>query len=184
MNNTVYLWGKPVPMVVMVVILVFCLACMGLGSVISVLFNSLGSNLTDPKPDKTSTRTPIVIPSRTTISTEIVTVTPTKPIPSVTQTSLTSTIVRTSPTLTRTVLQTIRATQTSIRNVSTNCPQGCITPPPNCLIKGNISSDGVKIYHVPSGVSYNQTKIDSTRGERWFCTEQEAMANGWRRSEQ
>lgn len=48
-----------------------------------------------------------------------------------------------------------------------------------CLIKGNISENG-HIYHVPGSRSYNATKIDELRGERWFCTEEEAMAAGWR----
>jgi endonuclease YncB( thermonuclease family) len=49
----------------------------------------------------------------------------------------------------------------------------------HCLIKGNISDYG-HIYHVPGGRSYNSTKIDESRGERWFCTEDEARAAGWR----
>jgi micrococcal nuclease len=51
------------------------------------------------------------------------------------------------------------------------------------LIKGNISqSTGEKIYHVPGGEFYDKTVIDEAAGERWFCTEQEAVAAGWRRS--
>jgi micrococcal nuclease len=63
------------------------------------------------------------------------------------------------------------------------CPQGCDVPPAGCVIKGNISqSSGEKIYHVPGGGSYEETKISPEYGERWFCTEQEAVANGWRKS--
>jgi micrococcal nuclease len=51
------------------------------------------------------------------------------------------------------------------------------------VIKGNISqSTGEKIYHVPGGEFYDKTVIDEPAGERWFCTEQEAVAAGWRRS--
>jgi micrococcal nuclease len=50
------------------------------------------------------------------------------------------------------------------------------------MIKGNISSDGEKIYHVPGGVLYEQTAIDEAAGERWFCTEADAVAAGWRKS--
>ncbi|MFA6963098.1 MAG: thermonuclease family protein [Patescibacteria group bacterium] len=53
-------------------------------------------------------------------------------------------------------------------------------PPPGCLIKGNISSSG-KIYHVPGGSFYDRTKI-SEPGEHWFCSEEEAVAAGWRKS--
>ncbi len=48
-----------------------------------------------------------------------------------------------------------------------------------CLIKGNISSSG-KIYHTPASPWYSRTKISEAKGERWFCTEQEALAAGWR----
>lgn len=50
------------------------------------------------------------------------------------------------------------------------------------VIKGNISSSGEKIYHVPGGAFYDKTVIDEAKGERWFCTEAEAVAAGWRRS--
>lgn len=49
-----------------------------------------------------------------------------------------------------------------------------------CYIKGNINGDGEKIYHVPDSSSYRATEIDEGRGERWFCTEREARAAGWR----
>jgi endonuclease YncB( thermonuclease family) len=51
-----------------------------------------------------------------------------------------------------------------------------------CVIKGNISSSGERIYHVPGGQYYDRTKINTAKGERWFCTEEEALAAGWRRS--
>lgn len=50
------------------------------------------------------------------------------------------------------------------------------------VIKGNISSSGEKIYHVPGQQFYDQTQIDEASGERWFCTEQEALDAGWRKS--
>ncbi len=50
-----------------------------------------------------------------------------------------------------------------------------------CLIKGNISASG-RIYHVPGGMYYDRTRIDESRGERWFCSEAQARAGGWRRS--
>ena len=54
--------------------------------------------------------------------------------------------------------------------------------PEGCLIKGNIASDGEKIYHVPGQQNYDETRIDTARGERWFCTETDAVAAGWRRA--
>ena len=54
---------------------------------------------------------------------------------------------------------------------------------PGCVIKGNISfRTGERIYHVPGGEFYEPTQIDEGDGERWFCTEAEAVASGWRRS--
>ena len=55
-------------------------------------------------------------------------------------------------------------------------------PSGKCLIKGNISRGGKKIYHMPGIRYYDQTKIDESKGERWFCTEEEARAAGWRKS--
>ena len=54
--------------------------------------------------------------------------------------------------------------------------------PSRCLIKGNISRSGTRIYHVPGGAYYKRTKITPSKGERWFCSEAEAGAAGWRRS--
>ncbi len=53
---------------------------------------------------------------------------------------------------------------------------------PGCLkIKGNISQDtGERRYHVPGGRSYDATDIDEAQGERWFCSEADAQAAGWR----
>jgi endonuclease YncB( thermonuclease family) len=52
----------------------------------------------------------------------------------------------------------------------------------DCRIKGNISASGERIYHVPGGAFYKRTRVDPAYGERWFCTEDEAIAAGWRRS--
>jgi endonuclease YncB( thermonuclease family) len=52
-------------------------------------------------------------------------------------------------------------------------------PEGDCRIKGNISSGG-RIYHRPGQENYAATGIDEAHGERWFCTEAEARAAGWR----
>ena len=51
-----------------------------------------------------------------------------------------------------------------------------------CLIKGNINSSGEKIYHLPGQYYYESTVIDESRGQRWFCTEEEAQLAGWRKA--
>ena len=56
------------------------------------------------------------------------------------------------------------------------------TPKSDCDIKGNISTSGEKIYHLPGCGSYSKTQIDEKRGERWFCSEKEAQEAGWRKA--
>lgn len=78
------------------------------------------------------------------------------------------------------VSQTFRFTPCSV-----GCPAGGCHVYPSCpyVIKGNISfNTGERIYHVPGGNFYNATVISPSQGERWFCSEQEARAAGWRRS--
>lgn len=52
----------------------------------------------------------------------------------------------------------------------------------DCPIKGNISSSGEKIYHLPGQRYYDKTTIDKSKGERWFCSEEEAISSGWRKA--
>jgi len=52
----------------------------------------------------------------------------------------------------------------------------------DCVIKGNISDNG-RIYHLPGSRDYERTRIDPSHGERWFCSEQEAREQGWRRAD-
>lgn len=63
-------------------------------------------------------------------------------------------------------------TQTSNTTTNTN----------SCTIKGNISSSKEKIFHVVGCGSYNKTVIDESKGEKWFCSEQEAINAGWRKA--
>jgi len=49
------------------------------------------------------------------------------------------------------------------------------SPETGCSIKGNINSKGEKIYHTPESPYYERTKE-----EKWFCTEEEAVAAGFR----
>jgi endonuclease YncB( thermonuclease family) len=51
-----------------------------------------------------------------------------------------------------------------------------------CRIKGNISRSGERIYHMPGQRDYERTQINTAQGERWFCSEAEARAAGWRRA--
>ena len=54
---------------------------------------------------------------------------------------------------------------------------------PGCIVKGNISiATGNKLYHVPGMEDYDGTTIDTGKGEKWFCSESEAVAAGWRKA--
>ena len=50
----------------------------------------------------------------------------------------------------------------------------------DCRIKGNISGNGVRIFHQPGQRDYERTGIRTDRGERWFCSVEDAMNHGWR----
>jgi hypothetical protein len=54
---------------------------------------------------------------------------------------------------------------------------------PECTIKGNISfNNSNKVYHLPFQEDYESTVIDPAKREKWFCTESEAIANGWHKA--
>jgi endonuclease YncB( thermonuclease family) len=65
----------------------------------------------------------------------------------------------------------------AFRAASKPAPQAA---PSECAIKGNISSKGVRIYHRPGQRDYAATRISESNGERWFCSERDALAAGWR----
>lgn len=69
------------------------------------------------------------------------------------------------------------------RNVlSDSTPMPLSSNASSCDIKGNISASGERIYHLPGQEYYSRTRVDIGRGERWFCSEEEARSAGWRRS--
>ena len=65
---------------------------------------------------------------------------------------------------------------------ATAIPTSTHTPvPEDCRIKGNINMEtGERVYHTPDSPWYGRTEIDTDAGERWFCSEREAMDAGWR----
>lgn len=52
------------------------------------------------------------------------------------------------------------------------------TSNPECDIKGNIKS-GKKVYHLPTCDHYALTIIDTSYGDMWFCSEDEAKKAGF-----
>jgi len=51
-----------------------------------------------------------------------------------------------------------------------------------CSIKGNISKKGERIYHLPGQENYADIVITAEKGERYFCSEEEAVNAGWRKA--
>ena len=81
------------------------------------------------------------------------------------------------------LLQSAREAREKKRGVWQYCTQ--TTPPnPRCAIKGNIEKHyGRKVYHFPGCAGYNVVVVELDRGERWFCSEKEAQAAGFVKSE-
>ena len=68
---------------------------------------------------------------------------------------------------------------TKRHGVSTPDNVGLADSRSGCEIKGNVTRDEVRIYHLPGSQFYVSTQIDAAEGERWFCSEDEARAAGW-----
>ena len=41
-------------------------------------------------------------------------------------------------------------------------------------------TSGTRVYVLPWSASYERIRIRTGRGERWFCTEKEALEAGWK----
>ncbi len=57
-----------------------------------------------------------------------------------------------------------------------------MNPNAECAIRGNVNRKNERIYHLPGMRDYANTRMDKRTGERWFCTEDEATAAGWRKA--
>lgn len=106
---------------------------------------------------------------------------------------VTRTAVDVNPNSAVAVSVTTPAATTSVANpaprgtTAATAPAAAPAPAPasddgECVIKGNISSSGERIYHVPGQQNYDDTVITLSKGERWFCTETDALAAGWRKA--
>jgi len=72
---------------------------------------------------------------------------------------------------------------TSVESPTLSPPSIASVPRPGCNIKGNVSQNsGRKLYHLPGMEDYETTNIDPSYGEKWFCTEAEAINNGWQKA--
>jgi hypothetical protein len=55
-------------------------------------------------------------------------------------------------------------------------------PSPECTIKGSVSRNGERIYHIEGQRFYAKIRMDKGGDRRWFCTSEEAETAGWRRA--
>lgn len=74
-----------------------------------------------------------------------------------------------------------REAQAAKRNIwSAACEN---TQKPGCVIKGNYRKDNnTYIYHLPGCYNYEKIVINTHERDRWFCTEDEATAEGFMKS--
>lgn len=61
------------------------------------------------------------------------------------------------------------------------CHDGCETPPPGCVVKGDVEADGVRFFYLPNDEGYARVTVDVENGDRWFCALTLAQAAGWTR---
>lgn len=145
-----------------------------------------GISATTDTPLLFDTLTSIAIETNTPISDSTITMVsqPTDTsIPESTNTSIPMPSDTSIPIPTDTIIPATSAPVSNQGSQTSGCPNGCTTQIAGCNIKGNISTNtGEKIYHLPGMEYYTRTKISPEDGERWFCTEAEAVANGWRKA--
>lgn len=61
------------------------------------------------------------------------------------------------------------------------CRDGCETPPPGCVVKGDVENDGTRYFYLPNDEGYARIVVEITKGDRWFCALNDAQAAGWTR---
>jgi len=66
--------------------------------------------------------------------------------------------------------------------ILSGCSVNIPTETPNCDIKGNINSQGDKVYHLKECAKYDEININPNGGEKWFCSVEEAEKEGWIKS--
>ena len=54
-----------------------------------------------------------------------------------------------------------------------------LDPEVGCLVKGNLDKLDKRQYHLPGFRHYEQTVVNLEHGDRWFCSEEEAIKAGF-----
>ena len=62
------------------------------------------------------------------------------------------------------------------------CAQGCIIHLEGCDIKGNVAAGGGKQYYLTNHRYYEVIEVDINKGERWFCSEKDAIRMGFKKA--
>ena len=57
---------------------------------------------------------------------------------------------------------------------------GEASDPEFCVIKGTVNDKDQKVFYIPSDEGYDDIVIDPARGERMFCSDDQAILRGWR----
>jgi nuclease-like protein len=81
----------------------------------------------------------------------------------------------------RTVIRGALAVPTNAKEILLAPASSAGAPSPQCIIKGNANSKGERIYHMPGQTNYGSINM-AKPGKRWFCTEDDAQAAGWRKA--
>lgn len=77
---------------------------------------------------------------------------------------------------------TNQAREKKIGVFSDLCTQETNPKQPTCSIKANVTTNGLPTYHFPGCQTYATTKLELHHGDRWFCTEKEALKAGFRKA--
>ena len=120
---------------------------------------------------------------RPTATPEMLIVRPTRaqPTPEIAPVMYTLTAKANAPLYHPTAVNTPKAPM-DFRPTSTPAPvKGNASSSGACTIKGNVNSKGERIYHCPGWRDYDNTDVVPSNGDRWFCSEAEAQAAGFRR---
>jgi hypothetical protein len=59
-----------------------------------------------------------------------------------------------------------------------------MAPEPGCAIKGIVNPGGDKVYYRPGWQGYDRLVVNTANGGRWFCTDSDARAAGFREPRQ
>lgn len=57
-----------------------------------------------------------------------------------------------------------------------------VSPQTGCVVKGNVDMNDKRFYHLPTFRHYSQVVMNLEKGDRWFCSEKDAISAGFHRA--